>query len=134
MGGIPRPFRPVGIVSGETPGILPQRMPGRRGGAFDRLLRKQPASGEGTRLPEPACQPTGAAGTHAIETRTGGYAPRTVHEKKPLRFVRSGHRENMTRGYFVTRSSQRTIESMTSIDMPQAATKTHHVAHIGVCM
>lgn len=64
----------------------------------------------------------------------GGYAPRTVYEKKPLRFVRSGHRENMTRGYFVTRSSQRTIESMTSIDMPQAATKTHHVAHIGVCM
>lgn len=60
------------------------------------------------------------------------HAPST--KKKPLRFVRSGHRENMTRGYFVTRSSQRTIESMTSIDMPQAATKTHHVAHIGVCM
>lgn len=127
MGGIPRPFRPVGIVSGETPGILPQRMPGRRGS-------HQRSTGEGTRLPEPACQPTGAAGTHAIETSTGGYTPRTVHEKKPLRFVRSGHRENMTRGYFVTRSSQRTIESMTSIDMPQAATKTHHVAHIGVCM
>jgi len=75
MGGIPRPFRPVGIVSGETPGKLPQRMPGRRGS-------HQRSTGEGTRLPEPACQPTGAAGTHAIETRTGGYAPRTVYEKK----------------------------------------------------
>lgn len=34
--------------------------------------------------------------------------------------------------YFVTRSSQRTIDSMTSIDRPQAPTKTAHVAHIGV--
>lgn len=40
--------------------------------------------------------------------------------------VRSGR-------YRVTRSSHRTIESITSIDRPQAATKTNHVAHIGVC-
>ena len=105
MGGIPRPFRPVGIVSGETPGNLPHRMPVRRG------LGRMPSRHAPGDTP------------HAPSTK-----------KKPLRFVRSGHRENMTRGYFVTRSSQRTIESMTSIDMPQAATKTHHVAHIGVCM
>ncbi len=36
--------------------------------------------------------------------------------------------------YFVTRSSQRTIESMTSIERPQAATKTVQVVHIGVWM
>lgn len=34
--------------------------------------------------------------------------------------------------YFVTRSSQRTIDSMTSIDSPHAATNTAHVAHMGV--
>lgn len=39
---------------------------------------------------------------------------------------------NKRSDYLVTRSSQRTIESMTSIDSPQAATNTAHVAHIGV--
>ena len=51
--------------------------------------------------------------------------------KKGRRGNRSGRMENRP-DYLVTRSSQRTIESMTSIDRPQAATNTAHVAHIGV--
>ncbi len=34
--------------------------------------------------------------------------------------------------YLVTRSSQRTIDSMTSIERPQAATNTVQVLHMGV--
>ena len=56
----------------------------------------------------------------------------TAEPSRPFRRpVRS--RETLPSYYRVTRSSQRTIDSMTSIDSPQAATKTNHVAHIGVC-
>lgn len=68
-----------------------------------------------------------APGTHAL-------APALRKNKKSRCGQTAAAIKEYTRGYFVTRSSQRTIESMTSIDMPQAATKTHHVAHIGVCM
>ena len=64
--------------------------------------------------------------------RPSGVPFGAVKQSRPFRRpVRS--RETLPSYYRVTRSSQRTIDSMTSIDNPQAATKTNHVAHIGVC-
>lgn len=56
------------------------------------------------------------------------------HEKSRPRRGRDFSQSEYVGGYLVTRSSHLTIESMTSIEAPQAATNTPQVSHIGVWM
>ncbi len=81
----------------------------------------------------PEKQGTAPAGVHSGR---GGSGSKRSLRAAPCR-IPAGRPAAPRKGrfrYFVTRSSQRTIESMTSIERPQAATKTVQVVHIGVWM
>ncbi len=80
-----------------------------------------------------------ATGGHGAATgghgaATGGHGAATgVKIEKKSRPTKAGRERSapMSGYYLVTLSSHLTIESMTSIDRPHAATNTNHVAHIG---
>ena len=69
-----------------------------------------------------------------MDAATGGHGAATgVKIEKKSRPTKAGRERSapMSGYYLVTLSSHLTIESMTSIDRPHAATNTNHVAHIG---